>query len=153
MVDERTSENGFTEVLDRKEFHYQNQIDNYQKHIDDLKGIIDLTRKDIETIHKQNEDIEKNKEIIKEKSAQIAKMEEKDASLDKAIEILFRYEKALTYCIQNNQNQYLNLDSLHILKNEQAARLGKKEAELNSKEQQLEHAYGFEKFITIAKQL
>ena len=65
---------------------------------------MDLTRKDIETIHKQNEDIEKNKRIIKEKSAQIAVMTEKDTNLVRAIDILFRYEKALTYCIQNNQS-------------------------------------------------
>lgn len=52
VVDERASETGFKEDLDRKEFDLMDQIDNLEKRIRDMKGIVELTQKDIENIHK-----------------------------------------------------------------------------------------------------
>ena len=68
QVDERTSEGGFKEALDRKEFEYMEQVDTLTKRIDDIKRITELTKVEIENIHKQNEDITKNEAIILEKS-------------------------------------------------------------------------------------
>lgn len=60
QVDERTSEGGFKEALDRKEFVYMEQIDSLNSRIDDIKKITELTEIEIQNIHKQNEDIVKN---------------------------------------------------------------------------------------------
>jgi molecular chaperone GrpE (heat shock protein) len=68
VVEERTSECGFKEDLDRKEFLLKDKIKNLDKRIEDLTSICELTQEDIDNIHKQNEDIEKNKQIIKEKT-------------------------------------------------------------------------------------
>ena len=52
VVDERASECGFKEELDRKEFDLMDEISTLEKRIDDVKGIVELTQKDIENIHK-----------------------------------------------------------------------------------------------------
>ena len=78
QVDERTSEGGFKEALDRKEFVYMEQIDSLTSRIDDIKKITELTEIEIQNIHKQNEDIVKNQQIILEKTYQIEQMEIKD---------------------------------------------------------------------------
>jgi hypothetical protein len=52
VVEERTSENGFKEDLDRREFELTDQIENLEKRIEDIRGISKLTRTDIEAITK-----------------------------------------------------------------------------------------------------
>jgi hypothetical protein len=52
QIDERTSECGFKEDLDRKEFMYLNEIELLKKRKSDLSSIISLTREDIAAIHK-----------------------------------------------------------------------------------------------------
>ena len=64
VVDERASETGFKEDLDRKEFDLFEEIDNLEKRIHDIKGIVELTQKDIENIHKQSKEFEINKNKI-----------------------------------------------------------------------------------------
>ena len=43
IVDERASESGFKEELDRKEFDLLDEIDTLEKRIEDVKGIVELT--------------------------------------------------------------------------------------------------------------
>ena len=52
VVDEHTSECGFKEDLDRKEFHYKDEIDALKTQIEDKKSINELTLKDIDNIHR-----------------------------------------------------------------------------------------------------
>lgn len=64
VVDERASETGFKEDLDRKEFDLLDEIENLEKRIRDVQGIVDLTQKDIENIHKQSKEFKINKNKI-----------------------------------------------------------------------------------------
>ena len=59
-----TSECGFKEEIDRKEFQYKEEIETLQIRIKDINLISSLTQAEIDNIMRQNEDFEKNNQII-----------------------------------------------------------------------------------------
>lgn len=81
-VEERTSECGFKEDLDRKEFEYQSQIDHLRSNITDIECIIDLTRSEIANIQTQNLELEQNKKILEDKEAENERLRETDDKLN-----------------------------------------------------------------------
>ena len=99
QVDERTSEGGFKEVLDRKEFEYYESVNTLTSRIDDIKKITELTQMEISNIHKQNEDIEKNQQRILSKTYEIEQMDKKDSKLSEVLDILYKHESTLKFVI------------------------------------------------------
>ena len=71
QVDEMTSECGFKEEIDRKEFQYQEDIEHLQEQIKDINLISSLTQGEIDNIMRQNEDFEMNKQLIEMRQKQI----------------------------------------------------------------------------------
>jgi hypothetical protein len=60
-IAERSSECGFKEDLDRKEFEYMDRIGDLNDNIEDIKQIIQLTSEQIESIKQHNLELQKNK--------------------------------------------------------------------------------------------
>ena len=97
-----TSECGFKEEIDRKEFQYKEEIETFQNRIKDINLISSLTQAEIDNIMRQNEDFEKNNQIIEMRQKQIKQMEQKDQQLSDVIEIFIKQEKTLKDVIQFN---------------------------------------------------
>ena len=97
-----TSECGFKEEIDRKEFQYKEEIETLQIRIKDINLISSLTQAEIDNIMRQNEDFEKNNQIIEMRQKQIKQMEQKDQQLSDVIEIFIKQEKTLKDVIQFN---------------------------------------------------
>ena len=81
QIDERTSEGGYKEGLDRKEFMYQEQIQNLKSRVADIQMITKLTQEEIENMRKQNEDVAKNQELLALKTKQADLFKKKDEGL------------------------------------------------------------------------
>ena len=54
QVDERTSESGFKDAIDRQEFQYKDKIEKLEKKIEDVDKVTDLINKEIWNIHNKN---------------------------------------------------------------------------------------------------
>ena len=68
QIDERTSEGGYKEDLDRKQFLYQEQISTLKSRIADINMISKLTQDEVDNIRRQNEEVTKNQELLVLKS-------------------------------------------------------------------------------------
>ena len=101
-IDERTSESGFKDVIDRKEFEYQYEIQKINHKITDFDSVTTLIKEQIEHIHNFNQDIQKNKRIIAEKTIKIDEMQKRDDKLSNVMDILIKNEKTLLACGQRN---------------------------------------------------
>jgi hypothetical protein len=58
VIEERTTESGFNEALDRKEEEYKMKIEALEKRIEDINGITNLTREEIADIMLKKDDVE-----------------------------------------------------------------------------------------------
>jgi len=58
VIDERTTESGFNEALDRKEEEYKMKIQALERRIEDINGITNLTREGIADIMLKKDDVE-----------------------------------------------------------------------------------------------
>lgn len=64
MIAEKSSECGFKEDLDRKEFEYLDEIEYLQKCIDDISNVKNLTEDHIQEIQQHSMENKKNKMIL-----------------------------------------------------------------------------------------
>lgn len=58
QIEERTSEDGFKESIDRKEYLYETEITQLKNRIEDIKRITNLTQQEISNILNQNDNSE-----------------------------------------------------------------------------------------------
>lgn len=58
QIEERTSEDGFKENIDRKEYLLKNEIDQLERRIEDIQRITALTNGEIQNIKQQHDNSE-----------------------------------------------------------------------------------------------
>jgi len=115
QVDERSSECGFKENLDRKEFEYLEEIDGLQRRIEDINKITALTQKGIDEKLAENKNLQKNTQLLSEKKLRVAQMEKRSELLGGSLDCFVDHEKTLKYCIEKSHSGFINLENIKQL--------------------------------------
>ena len=63
-IEERSSEDGFKEGIDRKEYLYKQEVNKLESRINDIKRITELTQSEVTNILNQNDNSEQKQQLI-----------------------------------------------------------------------------------------
>ena len=99
-IEERSSEDGFKEGIDHKEYLYKQEVNKLESRINDIKRITELTQSEVTNILNQNDNSEQKQQLIAQKKAEIEHMEGRENQLTQVLNILIDDEKTLGFCLK-----------------------------------------------------